>query len=351
MSFNYDDDGVRVSKTVNGVTTHYVYNGNILISEYSDTETIVYIYDVNGSPLGFRYRYYTYADDVWDTYWYDRNLQGDIIAIYSANGTQLVNYKYDAWGNTSILYLNSALNTSAVKNNLTYRGYYYDRNLNLYYLQSRYYDAKICRFISPDSLMSGTNGSLHGFNLYVYCFNNPISYTDSEGNWPSLSEIYEQFKAAESSVDEFVENIKEIAYSAYYNATKWHFEDREENNGTHPSYSEVNEIDSGWYLLPESQSIYHDNGIGTPELKYITNDGREAVFDGDTLEPITDPRFIATYNYCPLYQITSNDSKIFDYLKLAASGVGHFFADMLPYYCTGNSNTREQFESKIFIFD
>ena len=49
--------------------------------------------------------------------------------------------------------------------------------------------------------------------------------------------------------------------------------------------------------------------------------------------------------------MTSDDSGIFDYLRLAGSGIGHFFADMLPYYCTGNSNTREQFESKVFIFD
>ena len=103
--------------------------------------------------------------------------------------------------------------------------------------------------------------------------------------------------------------------------------------------------------MPESQSIYHDNGIGKSELKYITDDGREAVFDGDTLEPVTDLRYIATYNYCPLYQMPSAGAGVLDYVKWAGSGVGHIFADMVPYWLTGNSNTREQFESKVFLFD
>ena len=65
-----------------------------------------------------------------------------------------------------------------------YRGYYYDSDLGLYYLNLRYYDTNTCRFINADAIMSGTNGSLKGFNLYAYCFNNPIMFTDDSGNWP-----------------------------------------------------------------------------------------------------------------------------------------------------------------------
>lgn len=104
-------------------------------------------------------------------------------------------------------------------------------------------------------------------------------------------------------------------------------------------------------MLPQSQSIYHDNGIGKPELKYINSDGREAVFDGDTLNPVTDPKYIATYNYSPVYQLPENNASVSDYCKVATSAMGHFFCDMLPYYLTGNSNSREQFESKYLIFD
>ena len=190
-------------------------------------------------------------------------------------------------------------------------------------------------------------------NLFAYCGNNPVNRIDLDGHaWKDVKNWFSNtWNNVKKTAKQIVETVKEKVYTAYHNATKWHFEDREKKNGTHPTYSEVNDRNSGWNLLPESQSIYHDNGVGKSELKYITDDGREAVFDGDTLEPVTDPRYIATYNYCPLYQMPSTGAGVLDYVKLAGSGVGHLFADMVPYYLTGNSNTREQFESKIFLFD
>ena len=91
------------------------------------------------------------------------------------------------------------------------------------------------------------------------------------------------------------------------------------------------------------------NGIGKPELKYVNSDGREAVFDGDTHLPISDPDYIATYNYFPPYQLPEAPG-LNDYYKLGTSYVGHFFCDMLPYYLFLDSNTREQFEAKIPLF-
>ena len=150
MSFAYNDEGLRVSKTVNGVTTHYVYDGNVLLAEYTDNEAIVYIYDANDSLIGFKYRASSYEADVWDVYWYGKNLQGDVLYVYNASGTKLISYTYNAWGNTTVTYSNGGATTSAVKNNLTYRGYYYDSDLSMYYLQSRYYDPAIGRFINAD---------------------------------------------------------------------------------------------------------------------------------------------------------------------------------------------------------
>ena len=59
-----------------------------------------------------------------------------------------------------------------------YRGYYYDNETGLYYLNARYYDPSIGRFISPDvlSILDETKGQINGLNLYMYCNNNPIMY-------------------------------------------------------------------------------------------------------------------------------------------------------------------------------
>jgi len=91
----------------------------------------------------------------------------------------------DAWGNFTISY---NANQIAANNPFTYRGYYYDGEYGFYCLGTRFYDPAVGRFINADSVMSGVNGSLEGYNLYAYCFNNPIMYTDSTGNWPELVE-------------------------------------------------------------------------------------------------------------------------------------------------------------------
>ena len=190
MSFAYNSDGLRVAKTVNGVTTYYVYDGTLLIAEYTDTKAIIYIYDANGSPIGFKCRKSSYADDTWDVYFYEKNLQGDIVAVYSSSGVKLVGYDYNAWGITTKSYSNGGASTTVVNNNLTYRGYYYDADLSMYYLQSRYYDPVVCRFISPDALgYLGANGDLTSYNLYAYCSNNPVNYVDNTGEFPIAASI------------------------------------------------------------------------------------------------------------------------------------------------------------------
>ena len=76
---------------------------------------------------------------------------------------------------------------------------YTDADLEMYYLQSRYYDAKICRFISPDSVeYLGANGDLMSYNLYAYCSNNPVMFRDDSGHLKDavvqfFEGIYEDF--------------------------------------------------------------------------------------------------------------------------------------------------------------
>ncbi|MBQ8880515.1 MAG: RHS repeat-associated core domain-containing protein, partial [Clostridia bacterium] len=101
------------------------------------------------------------------------------------NGTKLVSYSYDAWGNFTTQYVNNGQFTSAAYNPFRYRGYYYDTDLGLYYLNSRYYDSTVGRFISADTtdILTATPMGLTDKNLYAYCDNNPITRVDNGGEF------------------------------------------------------------------------------------------------------------------------------------------------------------------------
>ena len=122
----------------------------------------------------------SYAANVWDTFWFEKNLQGDIVAVYSGSGTKLVEYVYDAWGNHVTNYFNGGASTQASNNPFRYRGYYYDSDLELYCVGTRYYDSVIGRWINPDKYVS-TGQGLTGYNLYAYCGNNPVNRIDPTG--------------------------------------------------------------------------------------------------------------------------------------------------------------------------
>ena len=104
---------------------------------------VLYLYDADGSPIGMQYRNTAYAEGTFDTYWFEKNLQGDVVAVYNQAGTKLIAYTYDAWGNSSVSYYNSGASTTATYNPFRYRGYYYDSESGFYYLNSRYYDPAI----------------------------------------------------------------------------------------------------------------------------------------------------------------------------------------------------------------
>ena len=184
-SFTYYEDDLRRTKTVGGVTHYYTYDGINLIKEEWGDNVLVFLYDDSGSPVGMQYRNSTYASGVWDTYYYEKNLQGDIIAVYNAAGTKLVTYKYDPWGNFTRTDVASNV-PDVVKNNpITYRGYYYDHDLDLYYLATRYYDPETCRFVTADNpaVLTATPMGLTDKNLYAYCDNNPVMRADNGGEF------------------------------------------------------------------------------------------------------------------------------------------------------------------------
>ena len=115
------------------------------------------------------------------TYYYITNLQGDVMYLVDASGNEVAAYDYDPYGR-----IISATGAMAEVNPLRYRGYYYDSETGFYYLQSRYYDPEICRFVNADSYASTGQGFI-GFNMFAYCNNNSILSYDTEGRLPAYS--------------------------------------------------------------------------------------------------------------------------------------------------------------------
>jgi len=122
-------------------------------------------------------------------YYYEKNLQGDIVGIMNADGYKVVSYSYDAWGvpyapvYSTDSVVSAADKANAELNPFRYRGYYYDSETGYYYLQTRYYNPEWGRFINADGYINA-NGDIHGYNLFAYCFNNPANLNDYAGEWP-----------------------------------------------------------------------------------------------------------------------------------------------------------------------
>ena len=185
LDFTYNDQGVRVSKTVNGVEHIYRVNGTQIIQEEWENNLLLYLYDDTGAPVGLRYRNTEYAANQYDTYLFEKNAEGDIIAVYKNNGTKLVSYEYNAWGaiiNRQFYGASGEAVEVDQMNPFRYRGYFYDIQSGMYYLNSRYYDPEIGRFINADGYVS-TGQGLVGNNMFAYCGNNPVIYKDLSGQF------------------------------------------------------------------------------------------------------------------------------------------------------------------------
>ena len=170
--FTYDHNGMRIRKVVNGVTTNYTLNGKNVVHMTQGSHDLHFFYDAQGKPGMVTY------NDV--DYFYVYNLQGDVVALIDANGTQVVEYGYDAWGNP-ISKTGTLAATLGTLNPFRYRGYVYDEETGLYYLRSRYYNPEWKRFINADDLV-GKIGTLLCHNQYSYCGNSPILYSDQNGH-------------------------------------------------------------------------------------------------------------------------------------------------------------------------
>ena len=166
--FVYNADGLRVQKTVNGVTTKYTLHGKNVVHMTSGTDELHFFYDAQNCPAVVVYNGTAYA--------YVKSLQGDIVAILDENGNTVVSYGYDAWG-APLWCTGELAETLGKVQPFRYRGYVFDEEIGLYYLRSRYYNAERCRFVNADSVLLQ--------NLFYYCENSPINNLDTEGTTSS----------------------------------------------------------------------------------------------------------------------------------------------------------------------
>ena len=147
-TYTYNASGIRTSKTIGTKETKFYLNGNKVVAQKDDKNSLVFYYGIDGLT-GFNHNGTEYI--------YKKNIQNDIIGIYDNNGQEIVKYTYDAWGNCTAKYLQddgsyatiesgySVTDTTiinrfiAFKNPFRYRSYYYDFETNLYYLNGWYF--------------------------------------------------------------------------------------------------------------------------------------------------------------------------------------------------------------------
>ena len=178
VSYTYNGDGIRTGKTVNNIHTEYYQDSaGTILAENKGGTMVRYLFDESGTRIGL------YVNGA--AYMYDSNVQGDVVAIRNSAGTVVAKYTYDEWGNPiSVTDASGNTITSSTHianlNSFRYRGYYYDAETGFYYLQSRYYDLVVGRFINADALL-GANGDMLAYNMFAYCSNNPVNFSDPTG--------------------------------------------------------------------------------------------------------------------------------------------------------------------------
>ena len=168
ISYTYDMAGVRSSKTVGSTTYDFTTLSGLVTRQTGGGKTIDFVYDENNQPLAMKYNN--------TLYYYVLNAQGDVVRIVDGSRSVVASYTYDPWGK-----IISSSGTLADINPLRYRGYYYDSETGFYYLQSRYYDPEIGRFINADSYASTDATGLLSTNMFAYCENDPVNKSDPTG--------------------------------------------------------------------------------------------------------------------------------------------------------------------------
>lgn len=210
ISYTYNADGLRTSKTINNVKFNYYWNDGKLTAQTYAGNTMYFRYD-GDTPIGFEYNN--------SQYYYVTDLLGNIIAVLDADGKTAAEYSYDAWGNCTVL---ENVNGIANANPLRYKGYYYDSDTGLYCIQSRYYDSKTGRYINANSAKSALQGEL---NLFEYDIN-PMKYVCQQTT--DLSGIGSDGKISSCGYSDLkpprTNNIKKVFHTYVFTLGEFHDE-------------------------------------------------------------------------------------------------------------------------------
>jgi RHS repeat-associated protein len=169
ITYAYNANDIRTSKTVDGVRHDFVLDGTKILRETWGENVLIPLYDNEDSVCGICYN--------GEYFYFLKNLQGDIISVTDKDANEVAKYTYDAWGVCAIVSDTSACNIAAL-NPYRYRSYYYDNEIRMYYLKSRFYDPMTGRFLNHDVLFTPAYGEE---NLFAYCGNDPVRFSDPSG--------------------------------------------------------------------------------------------------------------------------------------------------------------------------
>ena len=190
-TYTYNANGIRTGKTVSGVKHSYRLEGTKILSEKWGNNTLTPLYDNKDEVCGIVFN--------GASYYFLKNLQGDVISILDSGRNRVAEYLYDAWGVCTVVN-DETEEVIATVNPFRYRCYYYDSDTGMYYLQSRYYDPVIGRFINADDVsILGTSETVSGYNLFAYCENDSINKIDLFTK-EEIDDIVNQYKDVVDSI-------------------------------------------------------------------------------------------------------------------------------------------------------
>ena len=212
VSFTYDAEGLRTSKTVNGKKTVFIWDGNQLVMELSESGIVKKRY-IRGNDL-------VYVDKeadkdsgkFEDKQYYVTDSHGNVVQLTNVDGKIIKTYEYDSFGNEVNL-------DKKDENPFRYCGEYYDKETEEIYLRARYYQPTVGRFLTRDTY-TGESGDPLSLHLYTYCGNDGMNKCDVDGNawtwiknkWNAFCDTAQKcYNGAKTYVKKIASNVKKTA--------------------------------------------------------------------------------------------------------------------------------------------